>query len=98
MDDVRFSGVRTPYECPFAFEGFLGQTSWHMAYFTDSTGSDNSTRDGISNPYYFAIAAATNEEIGRVNGALDSDPEIATAVHGATVFALFCHAAVYDFE
>jgi hypothetical protein len=104
MDPDRFFGAGTPFECPFAFQGMLGGTTgvggrWQMAYFTDSSATDNVTQfDPVPNPYYFSVAAALNEEIGRVSEGLSSDPEIAVATHGAMVFTLFCDATVYDVE
>lgn len=99
MDPGDFFGAGTPFNCPFAFEGDLNQKSWNMAYFTDATGSDNATHSQpISNPYYFSIAAAANQQVGLLNPILEKDPEVAFATHGAMVFALFCNATVYDLE
>jgi hypothetical protein len=99
MESEKFFGASTPFNCPFAFEGDLNQQSWNMAYFTDATGSDNSTQlKAISNPYYFSIAAAMNQQIGLLNQKLANDPEITTATHGAMVIALFCNTTIYDVE
>lgn len=102
MDENRFFGASTPFQCPFAFEGDLLRSPdpWQMAYFTDSSATDNSTQFGsIPNPYYFGVAAALNEELGRTIDDPDNmDPEFVSAVHGAMVFALFCNATVYDLE
>lgn len=102
MDESQFFGAGTPFKCPFAFEGDLKRVlpgPWQMAYFTDSSATDNSTQAPIPNPYYFSVAAALNEKFGRiVNGPNENDPEFLTATHGAMVFALFCNATVYDLE
>lgn len=103
MDEDRFFGAGTPFKCPFAFEGDLAKVlpgPWQMAYFTDSSGTDNSTISAtVSNPYYFGVAGALNEQVGRiVGGPNENDPEFAIAGHGALVFTLFCDATVYDVE
>lgn len=102
MDPDRFFGAGTPFKCPFAFEGMLESAfrgRWQMAYFTDSSATDNFTQFGpVPNPYYFSVAAGLNDEIGRTSDSLSNDPEIAFATHGGMVFALFCNATVYDVE
>lgn len=99
MDEDRFFGPGTPFKCPFAFEGDLaGMRPWQMAYFTDSSATDNSTELGPApSPYYFSVAATLNEQIGNP-GRNQDDPEFVTATHGAPVFALFCNATIHDVE
>lgn len=102
MDSNRFSGPHSPFDCTFAFQGTLQSNPNNdmvMAYFTDSTGSNNDTvTSEINNPYYFAAALSINQNTGRVNISLQDDPQIAIALHGATVLAVFCNATVYDVE
>lgn len=103
MDDDQFFGAGTPFKCSFAFEGDLAGIlpgPWQMAYFTNSSATDNFTQfDPVPNPYYFSIAAALNEQVGLVvGGPNENDPEFMIATHGALVFALFCNATVYDVE
>lgn len=94
MDDDQFFGAGTPFKCSFAFEGDLAGIlpgPWQMAYFTNSSATDNFTQfDPVPNPYYFSIAAALNEQVGLVvGGPNENDPEFMIATHGALVFALF---------
>lgn len=101
IDPDSTSGPGAPFNCPFAFQGGISTTYENallMAYFTDSSGSDNATQfGGIGNPYYFAAVASVNQNVGRMP-ALENDPELVSGVHGATVFVLFCNATVYDLE
>jgi hypothetical protein len=101
IDPLRASGPGVPFNCPFAFQGSISTTYENallMAYFTDSSGSDNATEFwGIGNPYYFAAVASVNQNVGSLS-ALLGDPNIVSGVHGATVFVLFCNATVYDLE
>jgi hypothetical protein len=97
-------GVGTRYKCPFAFEGEAltsvnAANSVTMAYFTDSSGSNNNTiTNAISNPYYFAAAAVVNVR-NLISGGLATDPEIVKGGHGgSTIIVLFCNATVYDFQ
>ncbi|KAH7370635.1 hypothetical protein BKA65DRAFT_21679 [Rhexocercosporidium sp. MPI-PUGE-AT-0058] len=91
------------YKCPFAMEGRIStdsnaafQNQFTMAYFTNSTGTSNSTGSvDMANPYYFASLAIVNQNIGH-NPDLKSDPEISSTVHGADVFAVYCNTTVYD--
>ncbi|KAF2188654.1 hypothetical protein K469DRAFT_660398 [Zopfia rhizophila CBS 207.26] len=99
--DERISGVGAFYECPFAMEGFLetGPTNtiaW--AFFTDSTGKDNSTSlISIQNPYHYAAIVSVNQNIGWKEY-VATDPQMTTGGHGSTIFAVFCEAEVYDVE
>lgn len=101
-DDV--IGVGTRYHCPFAFQGMAStavgaSNSVAMAYFTDSTGSDNNTDEtSIGNPYYYSAMIVANMRNSRPP-ALASDPEVLAGGHGgATIVALFCTSTVYDVE
>jgi len=101
IDPNSVSGPGAPFNCPFAFQGAISTTYENallMAYFTDSSGSDNATEfGGIGNPYYFAAVASVNQNVGRMP-ALQNDPELASGLHGSTIFVLFCNATVYDLE
>jgi hypothetical protein len=49
IDADRASGPGAPFNCPFAFQGYISTTYENallMAYFTDSSGSDNATQFG----------------------------------------------------
>ena len=85
-----FAGSSTPYDCPFAFSGDLAQDPWTMSFYSDSSFADNDTISGIENPYYFALAASQNQNVGQVNQVLSQDSEIAISTHGASVFILTC--------
>ncbi|KAH8594547.1 hypothetical protein B0O99DRAFT_742052 [Bisporella sp. PMI_857] len=98
------AGVSTPYKCPFAFEGKVNtavgaQNSVAMAYFTDSSGQDNSTSgENTNNPYYYAAMVLVNMRNPRTAGQ-SSDPEVVEGGHGgATIVGLFCNATTYDVE
>lgn len=94
-------GVGTHYKCPFAMEGFLGtsyQNTMSMAYFTDSSATNNVTQgETLQNPYYFAAIVAVNQNVGPGPG-LGGEMEILSTVHGADLFAVFCNTTVYDVE
>ncbi|KAJ5949991.1 hypothetical protein N7454_001575 [Penicillium verhagenii] len=101
-DDV--FGVGTTYDCPFAFQGTVNtavgaSNSVTMAYFTDSTGSNNDTDDTlIGNPYYYSAMILANMRNARP-AALQNDPEVLSGGHGgATIVALSCVSTVYDVE
>lgn len=101
-DDV--SGVRTTFNCPFAFQGAVNtavgaSNSVTMAYFTDSTGSNNNTEETlIGNPYYYSAVILANMRNARPI-ALENDPEVLSGGHGgATIVALGCTSTVYDVE
>ena len=98
MNEDNFFGAGTPYSCPFNLDGDLTDAPWAMSFYTDSTMTDNSTIWGVENPYYFALAASQNPELGAVNQELIEDREIMKSTHGATVFVLSCSATVYDME
>jgi hypothetical protein len=98
------SGVGTRYKCPFAFQGTVNtavgaSNSVTMAYFTDSTGSNNNTDETlIDNPYYFSAMILANMRNARPL-ALQNDPEVLAGGHGgATIVALRCASTVYDVE
>jgi len=98
MNHDDFVGIRTPYNCPFNFEGDLVQDPWAISFYTDSSMQDNSTSKGVQNPYYFALAASQNQALGAVNQELLKDPEVLKSTHGATVYVLSCSSTVYDME
>jgi hypothetical protein len=56
--------------------------------------ASNNTFYGISNPYYFGLAAIVNPEGGRA----PNDTEIVTPTHGGASFVLNCSTALYDIE
>ncbi|KAF3396084.1 hypothetical protein F1880_007227 [Penicillium rolfsii] len=97
-------GVGTTYKCPFAFQGTVNtavgaSNSVTMAYFTDSTGSNNNTDQTlIGNPYYYSAMILANMRNPRPQ-ALQKDPEVLSGGHGgATIVALRCMSTVYDVE
>ncbi|EXJ70190.1 uncharacterized protein A1O5_06258 [Cladophialophora psammophila CBS 110553] len=97
-------GVGTDYHCPFAFQGTAdtsvgSSNSVTMAYFTDSSGSNNNTdTNAIANPYYYAAVAVVNMRNGP-SVALLNDPQILKGGHGgSTIIALFCNSIIYDLE
>lgn len=97
-------GVGTTYKCPFAFQGTVNtavgaSNSVTMAYFTDSTGSNNNTDETlIDNPYYYSAMILANMRNARPL-ALQNDPEVLAGEHGgATIVALRCSSTVYDVE
>lgn len=101
-DESRFYGTGSPFNCQFPFQGFLPNNSpnLQMAYFTDAEASSNETQfNSLENPYYFAMAAATNAE-ARTKSALESgeDPGVVTSARGASVFVLFCGSTIYDIQ
>lgn len=103
-DPNNVSGVGTPYKCPFAFQGTVNtavgaSNSVTMAYFTDSTGSNNNTDQTlIDNPYYYSAMILANMRNPRPL-ALQRDPEVLSGGHGgATIVALRCMSTVYDVE
>jgi hypothetical protein len=60
-----YDGARTPFHCSDAFNGDVTQDSaWVMEYLADSQMASNNTFYGISNPYYFGLAAIVNPEGG----------------------------------
>ena len=94
----RIYGFGAFYDCPFAIEGPLdtGQTNTlKWAYFTDSSGRNNHTNDGIGNPYYYAAIMSVNQNSGR-SDAIAKDPQVEYGGHGSTIFAVLCSATVYD--
>lgn len=103
-DPNNVSGVGTPYKCPFAFQGTVNtavgaSNSVTMAYFTDSTGSNNNTDQTlIDNPYYYSAMVLANMRNPRPL-TLQNDPEVLSGGHGgATIVALRCMSTVYDVE
>ncbi|OQE37406.1 hypothetical protein PENCOP_c010G02018 [Penicillium coprophilum] len=102
IDDVY--GVGTRYNCPFAFQGTVNtavgaSNSVTMAYFTDSTRSDNDTDTTlISNPYHYSAVILANMRNARPI-ALQNEPEVLSGGHGgATIVVLTCTSTVYDIE
>ncbi|GIC92806.1 uncharacterized protein Aud_009279 [Aspergillus udagawae] len=98
------SGVHTTYNCPFEFQGAVNtavgaSNSVTMAYFTDSTGSNNNTdKTLIGNPYYYSAMILANMRNARP-AALQNDPEVLSGGHGgATIVAVGCTSTVYDVE
>lgn len=96
------AGVGLRFKCPFKFEGFastaVGATnSVAMAYFTDSTGSNNNTNlNPIGNPYYYSAMIVANMRNG-APAELVNDPQVIKGTHGgSTIIALFCSSTVYD--
>ena len=49
--------------------------------------------DGVSNLYYFGIAAIANRHLSHV-----TVPEIVIPVHGGAAFVLLCNSTLYDIE
>jgi hypothetical protein len=103
-DPNNVSGVGTPYKCPFAFQGTVNtavgaSNSVTMAYFTDSTGSNNNTDQTlIDNPYYYSAMVLANMRNPRPL-TLQNDPEVLSGGHGgATIVAMRCMSTVYDVE
>jgi hypothetical protein len=70
-----------------------------MAYFTDSTGSNNNTdKTLIGNPYYYSAVILANMRNARP-AALQNDPEVLSGGHGgATIVVVGCASTVYDVE
>jgi hypothetical protein len=71
-----------------------------MAYFTNSSATDNFTQPGpVPNPYHFSVAAALNEQVGRItDGPNENDPEFTITTHSALVLALFYNATIYNLK
>jgi hypothetical protein len=59
--------AETPYKCPFAFESDLARYSWSIVFFTDVSMKDNKQTLRYREPYYFELAASTNQAFGCVN-------------------------------
>jgi hypothetical protein len=69
-----------------------------MAYFTDSSATNNDTTTvSFQNPYYFAAAFSVNQNVGW-NQSILTDPNVVTGGHRLTIFAVLCNATVYDVE
>jgi hypothetical protein len=70
-----------------------------MAYFTDSTGSNNDTSLlNIDNPYYYSAMILANMR-NACPAALVKDPQVLLGGYGgSTIVALFCTSTVYDVE
>jgi hypothetical protein len=101
-NDSNVIGTGTRFKCPFAFQGTANTAttatnSVTMAYFTDSTGSNNDTiRNSFDNPYYYSAMIVTNMRNPRSMG-LNNDPQVIQGGHGgSTIVALFCSSTVYD--
>jgi len=104
MGDGLVSGVGVKYHCSFAFQGTAdtsvgSSNSVTMAYFTDSSGSNNDTGTAaIGNPYYYAAVAVVNMR-NPPSSALTGNPQIIKGMHGgSTIIALFCNSTIYDLE
>jgi hypothetical protein len=67
-----------------------------IAYFTDSTSSNNNTNlNSINNLCHYSTKIVANMRNGRPTG-IDEDAEIIQGTHGgSTIIALFCSATVY---
>ena len=98
----RISGPVAFYKCSFAMEGDIEtnvENHLKMTYFTNSSATRNDTWRGEpqENPYYYAAIASVNQNIGWA-GKLVDEGGVITGLHGASIFALFCQATVYDLE
>ncbi len=76
-----------------AFVGNVLATTWSFITFTDATGSNNRTVDGVENPFYFGIAALVNVQGSPVPR--NTDLGWLTPKAGRS-FVLFCNATVFD--
>jgi hypothetical protein len=86
-------GSSTPFKCSNAFQGDVTQDyqNFISTFFTDGTMSDNNTRLGVGNPFYFGMAGLVNPSTGtsRVPGTV-------APVHGGTAFVLLCNTTVLE--
>ncbi|KAI7760684.1 hypothetical protein LZL87_007896 [Fusarium oxysporum] len=98
------SGPGASYKCDFgAVQGVIPTTqvdAMVLTYFTDSSMKNNvSSLVSLPNPYYFTAVVSVNQNLGRnPNRGLIDDPDIASGLHGSTLFALLCSTKVLDWR
>ncbi|KAF5655283.1 hypothetical protein F25303_691 [Fusarium sp. NRRL 25303] len=97
-------GPQASYNCDFGpVQGVIPTTlvnSMVLTYFTDSSMKKNSSSlVSLPNPYYFTAIVSVNQNLGRnPNRGLIDDPDIASGLHGSTLFALLCSTKVLDWR
>ncbi|CVK96692.1 uncharacterized protein FMAN_11022 [Fusarium mangiferae] len=97
-------GPQASYNCDFGpVQGVIPTTlvnSMVLTYFTDSSMKKNSSSlVSLPNPYYFTAIVSVNQNLGRnPNRGLLDDPDIASGLHGSTLFALLCSTKVLDWR
>lgn len=102
INEDGISGPQAKYDCDFGpVQGIIPTTqvdAMVLTYFTDSSLKDNSSvLVSLPNPYYFTAIVSVNQNLGRnVERGLINDPDIASGLHGSTLFALLCSTKVLD--
>nr|RBQ90488.1 hypothetical protein FVER53263_20399 [Fusarium verticillioides] len=97
-------GPQASYKCDFGpVQGVIPTTlvnAMVLTYFTDSSMKKNSSSlVSLPNPYYFTAVVSVNQNLGRnPNRGLIDDPDIASGLHGSTLFALLCSTKVLDWR
>ncbi|KAF5684310.1 hypothetical protein FCIRC_4014 [Fusarium circinatum] len=97
-------GPQASYKCDFGpVQGVIPTTlvnAMVLTYFTDSSMKKNSSSlVSLPNPYYFTAIVSVNQNLGRnPNRGLIDDPDIASGLHGSTLFALLCSTKVLDWK
>ncbi|UZP36982.1 hypothetical protein NXS19_004798 [Fusarium pseudograminearum] len=104
INEDGISGPQAKYDCDFGpVQGIIPTTqvdAMVLTYFTDSSLKDNSSvLVSLPNPYYFTAIVSVNQNLGRnVKRGLINDPDIASGLHGSTLFALLCSTKVLDWK
>lgn len=94
------NGVSIPFTCqkyPAIYGNLLGQNTFSIRYFTNSSGTSNSTTEApvTSNPFFFGV----NGNTLRASGAgitFKDDPEVISLEFGGLAFVFYCNTTVYD--
>lgn len=95
------SAGTTQFWCSDAFSEYLGDSSLYIQHFTNSSLQNNYTRQGVSNPFYYGIAAGTPQNSNSealVNSSLEEDQAAAGWTHGGLAYVLLCQTTVFDIE
>jgi hypothetical protein len=100
--DSLTSGASVPFTCP-QYPGFSGNlldpNPIELRYFSDASGSENSTDDipgnVALNPFFFGINGHTDRAAG-VSDGLMNDPEVVALEYGGIAYIFFCNTTVFD--